>query len=131
LPEQDVRKTLEKLALITASPIRTAIVSGLVINRTEPYSELKKTIEESLKAEISDGSLSWHLQKLMAAGIIEKAPEGAIPVQEGQTVFKGRKVIFKTRPVDQSREGYHLTIEGNDIKQAVIAAVNRITMPPK
>jgi len=145
------RRALENIALITASPVRVAIVSKL--NREEPmsYKKLKSSVEDSLKREISDGSFAWHLEKLKGARLTEKI-SSPIAFQKGYVTgkrlgYQMRKKTSKEPEEEEAKEefpkkaqedleidryyieGYCLTEEGNEIKDAVRVAINKLKPP--
>ncbi len=60
---------LDKWALMISSDVRIAIVNALAVS---DYEDIKLGVEEILEREVSSGSLSWHMEKLQSAGIIEE-----------------------------------------------------------
>jgi DNA-binding transcriptional ArsR family regulator len=61
----------DELALVIASEIRVAIVREL--NPTgKSYRQIELGVEEALQKDVSDGSLTWHLEKLKGGRVIEK-----------------------------------------------------------
>ena len=63
---------IESFAVIITSDVRMALVETLNPNPRK-YKEMKEGIEEILGREVSEGSLSWHLEKLKGIGVIETA----------------------------------------------------------
>jgi len=137
------RRALETIALITASPVRVAIVSKLNTEEQKSYARLKSSVEKLLERNVSDGSFAWHIEKLKGAGVIAKmsveelsrVEDTAFKVdkrssKESETTEKFPKKVYKDLKIGPYRvEGYHLTKEGSEIKDAVRAAINRLKPP--
>jgi DNA-binding HxlR family transcriptional regulator len=70
-------------------PIRLGIVSGLAINDTMTFNELKRLLQTT------DGNLSVHARKLEEAQYIacEKYFEGRVPRTEYRLTSAGRKAL--------------------------------------
>ena len=66
---------VESFAVIISSDVRIALVDTLNPN-PRIYSEMKENIKEILGREVSDGSLSWHIEKLKGIGVIQKRADG-------------------------------------------------------
>ena len=140
------RKALEKIALITASPVRAAIVSKLGIEAPMAYGRLKSSVEKSLERDVSDGSFAWHLEKLKGSRVITKiSAEGLSSMtfrlkrlkhsskeskEEEEAKEKFPKKVSQDLEIGRYRiEGYLLTKEGSEIKDAVRAAINKLKPP--
>ena len=132
------RGALEKIALITASPVRVAIVSKLNREGLMSYRKLKSSVEKSLERDVSDGSFAWHLEKLKGAGVITKTE--ALSFKETELSFeetdqqtppkKFPKKVYKELKIGPYRlEGYLLTKEGSEIKDAVRVAIAKLKPP--
>ena len=61
----------DELALVIASEVRVAIVRELN-PAGKSYRQIEIGVEAALRKDISDGSLTWHLEKLKGGRIIEK-----------------------------------------------------------
>lgn len=61
----------DELALVIASEIRVAIVRELN-PAGKSYRQIEVGVEAALQKEVSDGSLTWHLEKLKGGRVIEK-----------------------------------------------------------
>lgn len=68
---------------------RLAIVSGLAVNQTLTFTELRELIRTT------DGNLSVHTQKLEAAGYLDcdKSFEARVPVTRFSLTAKGRTAL--------------------------------------
>jgi len=62
---------LKDLALVIASEIRIEMVKCLN-PIAQNYSDFKEKVEAALQRDISEGSFSWHLEKLKGSNIIVK-----------------------------------------------------------
>jgi DNA-binding transcriptional ArsR family regulator len=125
------RKDVEKLALITSSQIRIAVVSVLSRTRFMPFGELKNAVGEALGKSISDGNFAWHLEKLKGSGIIDWSPlEDTLKRGLAEELELGEEGRRRTGLPEDSEPGrrYYLTKEGHAIQRAVRDAIKAIRM---
>ena len=88
-PQSKGGKGTEALDGLIHQKTRLAIVSGLAVNQTLTFTELRDLVQTT------DGNLSVHTQKLESAGYLhcDKAFEGRIPVTRFSLTAKGRKAL--------------------------------------
>lgn len=88
-PEVGAGKGTEALDGLIHQKTRLAIVSGLAVNQTLTFTELRDLIRTT------DGNLSVHTQKLEGAGYLhcDKSFEGRIPVTRFSLTTGGRKAL--------------------------------------
>ena len=64
---------------VLSHPIRVSIVQ-LLLERQASWSELKKRLEERGLGRINPNTLSFHLSRLIEAGLVEKLGSEATPI---------------------------------------------------
>jgi DNA-binding HxlR family transcriptional regulator len=89
LPAQPPQAAPTQLDRLVHERIRLGILSGLAVNTTLCFSELKSLLKTS------DGNLSVHARKLEDAGYIDcsKTFDGRFPRTEYQLTAKGRRAL--------------------------------------
>jgi DNA-binding HxlR family transcriptional regulator len=87
--EDPVEAALPNLDRVIHERIRLGIVSGLAVNESLSFNELKKLLQTT------DGNLSVHARKLEEADYVEctKSFEGRMPKTEYRLTAAGRKAF--------------------------------------
>lgn len=89
LPARTVESAAPDLDRLIHERMRLGIMSGLAVNRSLSFSELKQLLKTS------DGNLSVHARKLEDAGYIacSKSFDGRFPKTEYALTAKGKKAL--------------------------------------
>ncbi len=67
--------TLEQFAIAITSDVRLAIIMDLgLVPGGKNFERIKRRVSDRLDRLVSEGSLTWHLEKLTDNGILEETP---------------------------------------------------------
>ena len=82
----------EALALVIVSDVREAVLWELN-PAGKSYSQIQEGVNERLHRQVSDGSLTWHLEKLKGSNLIIKRESLWFLTNQGAKILKILKAI--------------------------------------